>query len=557
MKRFINDYYDKAIELKKMFQITENKKWDQFTVLAELNVQFGHLAYLLSEYKDYGEANRNIHDLGDELSDVLLQIFALCWKCNIDLKEFNYEYSIPNFNNCNDAILSFNVVYGQVSEIIMEIEEFRHYKIRYGYSTQKKFLLDKISQLFNLVFIIANNLKIDMDYEYNEMINDASGWLKRYNVTTQYKFFPIVDVHATWLVLNPIQGCPKKCKYCFLAERGLNRVKPNILVSPEEAVKQLLKSRFYNSSIPLCLISQSDAFSTKENVEYVKQLVENLMEKKVKNPIIFITKCHIPIDFIKFIDKYEKQGNKFIFFLSYSGLDHTVELGVDKKIIEENFVNLNKYNKRIVHYWRPFLKENSTKEVIESVYNYVKKYCVASVAIGLKTTNDIIDNIGWDKLNENREKALKADNVWNEFAYNYVWNELKNRDDDYPIFQTTSCALGYALNKADRKFFYNTDICTKCNKCPLAQRNRCKLKYETYKNPTKKDVLKILKKLNRISNINQIEIKDRLVVLKDMELNLNEISYLTDSLETQVITKKNENDYYWNTSINDAKILKL
>ena len=37
MKKFINDYYDKAIELKKMFQITENKKWNQFTVLAELN----------------------------------------------------------------------------------------------------------------------------------------------------------------------------------------------------------------------------------------------------------------------------------------------------------------------------------------------------------------------------------------------------------------------------------------------------------------------------------------------------------------------------------------
>lgn len=32
-------------------------------------------------------------------------------------------------------------------------------------------------------------------------------------------FYPIVDVHATWLVLNPIQGCPKKCKYCFLRER--------------------------------------------------------------------------------------------------------------------------------------------------------------------------------------------------------------------------------------------------------------------------------------------------------------------------------------------------
>ena len=128
MRDFINNYYDKAIELKKMFQITENKKWNQFTVLAELNVQFGHLAYLLSESKEYGEANRNIHDLGDELSDVLLQIFSLCWKCNVDLKEFEYDYNIPEFKNSNEAVLAFNVVYGQVSEIIMEIEDYRHYK---------------------------------------------------------------------------------------------------------------------------------------------------------------------------------------------------------------------------------------------------------------------------------------------------------------------------------------------------------------------------------------------------------------------------------------------
>lgn len=34
------------------------------------------------------------------------------------------------------------------------------------------------------------------------------------------EFYPIVDMHSTWLVLNPIQGCPKKCKYCFLAEKN-------------------------------------------------------------------------------------------------------------------------------------------------------------------------------------------------------------------------------------------------------------------------------------------------------------------------------------------------
>ena len=557
IKAFLEKYYDDSIKLKERFKITESKVWRPITVLAELNVQLGHLSYLISNYKEYGETNRRIDNYGDELSDVLLQLIALCWKSKIDIISYDSKYDIDDKINNDEALIMFMNIYGQVSEMVMEIDKYRHYKIRYGYSTQKEFLLDKISQLINIVFIIANNCNINLDEEYGKMLIDAGGFLERYEKTSTNNYFPIVDVHATWLVLNPIQGCPKKCKYCFLAERNLNQVKPNILVSPEEAVKLLLKNRFYNSNIPLCLISQSDAFSTIENIEYVKQLVENLMRAKIKNPIIFITKCNIPIDFIEFIDKYEKLGHSFLFFLSYSGLDHTVELGVDKKIIENNFVNLKKYNKKIVHYWRPFLKENSTKEVIEKVYNYVKKYCIASVAIGLKTTNSIIDNISWDELKNNRDIALKADNVWNEYAYNYVWNELKNRDDSYPIFQTTSCALGYALGVADRKFFYNTDICLKCNKCPVEQRKKCKIKYETHTIPTKKDVLKVLQKLNRDIDLNKIEIVDRTIILKDIELNFNEISYLTDSLETRVVTKKSDNDYYWNTSINNASILKL
>lgn len=554
--KFLKEYYDISIELKEKFKITEDKKWNSITVLAELNVQLGHLSYLLSDNQEYGEKERKINNFGDELSDVILQIIALCWKQKINLKEYKYDYKKIEFKDNKDAIIVFNTVYGQISEMILEKEKYRHYKIRYGYCTQDSFLLDKIAQLIEIIFSISDNLNVDLYKEYNNMVLDASKFLDNYKKQLEKKFYPIVDVHATWLVLNPIQGCPKKCKYCFLGERGLNQVKPTYLTSPEDATNMLIKSKFYSSDIPLCLISQSDAFATKENIEYLMQLVENLMNKKIENPIIFITKCHIPEYFIEFIDKYEKQGNKFLFFLSYSGLDHTIELGVDKKIIEKNFVNLYKYNKKIIHYWRPFIKQNSDPKIIEKVYNYVKKYCIASVAIGLKTTNNIIDNIDWEELKEKRDDALKSDNVWNEFAYNYVYKELRNRDD-YPIYQTTSCALGYALNQADRKFFYNTDICKNCNKCPQIQREKCKKNYEEYQNPTRKDILKLLKKINKIVSIDQIEIKDRLIIINNIELNFNEISYLTDKLQTKVITKKKENDYYWNTSINNASILKV
>lgn len=410
--------------------------------------------------------------------------------------------------------------------------------------------------MFEIVFSIAYDLNLKLSDEFKKMILDASKFLDNYEKRKAPKFYPIVDVHATWLVLNPIQGCPKQCKYCFLKERGLNRIQPITLVSPEKAVDLLLSNKFYIEDMPLCLFSQTDAFSTVDNVEYLKQLIEILMEKEIKNPIVFITKCKIPEDFIDFIDKYEKQGHSFLFFLSYSGLDKDIEFGVNKQIIENNFIRLSKKGKKIIHYWRPFIPQNSKKEDVKKIYNFVKKYCIASVAIGLKTTNYIIDNIEWAALKNNRKDALKSDNVWNKEAYDYLWNDLAN-NKDYPIFQTTSCALAYALGQPDRKFFYNTNICINCNNCPFVQRNRCKEKNEHFKMPKKKYIVSLIEKIGKNIDIDKIDFIDGTVVIKDFELNFNEISFLTEKLGIKIVVAKKENDYYWNTSINSATILKI
>lgn len=556
VKKFIDKNYDIAIKLKERFKMTEGKSWDAITVLAELNVQIGHFNYLISSHKEYGETGRKINDLGDELSDIVLQLFSLCWKLSLDINNYNYEYKYIKFESVSEALISFNTVYGQVSEKILEKYGYRHYKIRYGFAKEDDFLYFNIARLLEIVFSIASDLNLDLDFEFNKMVIDATKFLDNFEKTKTPEFYPIVDVHATWLVLNPVQGCPKQCKYCFLKERGLNKVKPITLVSPEQAVNQLLESKFYIPDMPLCLFSQTDAFSTIENVEYLKQLIEILMERGVKNPIIFISKCNIPDDFINFIDKYEKNGHNFIFFLSYSGLDSKIEVGVDKKVIENNFIKLSKKNKKIIHYWRPFIPQNSNKEDILKIYNFVSKYCIASVAIGLKTTNDIIDNISWDKLKDNRDKALKSDNVWNNEAYDYLWNDL-SRKEDYPIFQTTSCALGYALNEPDRKFFYNTDICLNCNQCPKIQRELCKKKFERFKYPDKKYVVSLIKRFNKKVSIAQIDYKDRAIIIKDLKLEFNEISYLTERLGIRIVVAKKENGYYWNTSINNANVLKI
>jgi tRNA A37 methylthiotransferase MiaB len=56
---------------------------------------------------------------------------------------------------------------------------------------------------------------------------------------------PVVDQHATWIAVNPIQGCPAACAYCFLHERRQAAVRPEIVASPVETVELLLKSQYY------------------------------------------------------------------------------------------------------------------------------------------------------------------------------------------------------------------------------------------------------------------------------------------------------------------------
>lgn len=201
------------------------------------------------------------------------------------------------------------------------------------------------------------------------------------------------------------------------------------------------------------------------------------------------------------------------------------------------------------------MPSNSRKEDINKIYNFVKKYAVASVAIGLKITDEIIDHIEWNELRNHRKEALKADNVWDKNAYEYVWKHLKD-ESDYPIYQTTSCALAVALSKPDRKFFYNSDIC-KCNKCPNYQRNLCKKKNDNLKMVSKNDVKKLIKKLGKEIDLKDIELKYNMIILRNIILSLNEISYITEILQHQVLVMKKEDDYYWNTSINNSSILKV
>lgn len=174
IKQFIDENYEPAIELKKGFQITEDKPWDAMTVLTELYVQIGHLSFLIEKNEKTAEIGRNIINLGDEVSDVFLQIFALTWKLNIDLtKVFKEE-------NCGSTINDMCTLTGQITETVMELYGFRHFKKRQGFDRLEDFLNYKINCLICVVYNFGISYNLDVNKEFKAMIDDASNFLKNF-----------------------------------------------------------------------------------------------------------------------------------------------------------------------------------------------------------------------------------------------------------------------------------------------------------------------------------------------------------------------------------------
>lgn len=105
---------------------------------------------------------------------------------------------------------------------------------------------------------------------------------------------PIVDQHATWIAVNPVQGCPKVCLYCFLNERGQTAVRPEKLASPAETVDLLTVSPYYTPDRPVALYTWTDVMALPSSRTHLAGLLAVLVERQLPNPIILITKCPIP-----------------------------------------------------------------------------------------------------------------------------------------------------------------------------------------------------------------------------------------------------------------------
>lgn len=367
----------------------------------------------------------------------------------------------------------------------------------------------------------------------------------------------VIEMHSSWLAINSIVGCPNNCKYCLLQATNDNNCFPRQLVSPKEAVNQLLEYKYYDNDIPLCLLPNTDVFVNPKNIEYLLDLLQEIENQNVKNDLIIITKCNITDNVIKKVKEIKEKGQNIVFYISYSGLGKDIEPKISEETLQNNFKKLKENNIDVIHYFRPFLPQNSDPKRIEKILNFVNKYTDVSVTTGLALIETFIDKIEcWHEVKQNRELCLKANCVWPESAWNYFNKDYSHKQQ---IFQTNTCGLNTKLKRPSTQY-YGTEECLNYNHCSKEQRERCKLAHQELKKELiKEKCLILLKKLG--FNTENVEFnfdKFGSLELKNIDLKISDASYLSYKLGIKVyISTNNIVSNTYNSTLNGAKPLVL
>ena len=366
----------------------------------------------------------------------------------------------------------------------------------------------------------------------------------------------IIEMHASWLAVNSVIGCPNGCRYCLLQATDENICDPKEIVSAKKAIDELVMSKYYNENIPVCLLPNTDVFVNEKNIQYLLELLDEIENRKLSNDFVIITKCLIPDIVIDRIKELKEKGTNTIFYISYSGLSDEYEPNIKEIDLLKNFKKLKENNIDVIHYFRPLIPENSKKEQLDRVLDNVSEYTSVSVPTGLALIDTFVDRINfWDEIGKNREKALKSSSVWTEEAWEYFNNDYSHSQE---IYQTNTCALNRVLNRPSLQY-YNSFECENYNHCSPEQRELCKTaNREINKEEIKEKCKTLLEQLEINTDNTEFEFDEYgSLEIKGSDITIGDLSYLSYLLGVKSYVSTNEIQDTYNSTLNGAKPLVL
>jgi hypothetical protein len=355
----------------------------------------------------------------------------------------------------------------------------------------------------------------------------------------------IIDQHDSYTVMNPVQGCPKRCAYCFLKKRNQTGVKPVELATPIQTVELLLSSPYYRPGGVLAAYTCTDALATPPNRKHLIGLLAELTRAHVTNPLVLISKCAPTPEVVDAVTAARSGGLPVIMYLSYSGLGPDIERGIDHHALRRSFGLWHGAGVPVVHYWRPFLPQNSTEETMRTVLDTVVGRSACSVAVGLKTPPGAFDQMLalWDGLPAD---AVNADAVWPQEAKLLL--ETLPAEYGQLVYESNSCALAHVTGRPDDAGVWGSDVCASADLCPAGQRRLCR---GTWRNPAPLGPKQIDAELARLG-LQEVpyewDPEGRQLRLA-VPVRRADTTSLTYALKARVTAPREETDLYWSGRI--------
>lgn len=283
-----------------------------------------------------------------------------------------------------------------------------------------------------------------------------------------------IEMHASWLAVNSLQGCPKGCRYCFLRPWGQTQVTSKALLSPKAAVDELLNSDLYSPQTPLCLLTHTDPMATEVTRTHFSELLDEIFRRGLSNPVCFVTKCTVEDSIVERLGAAHASGKQVVAYWSLSGLDRKVERGVNHEKSRNSFLRLAETGVPIVHYWRPLVPENSTPDSVLRVLDSVIGVAKCSVLTGLKLYSEMEDYADyWADLRSHVPELVEYEGVMPDSIRQALpFGTLKY--PSHPIFDSNSCAIAYALSSENKVGTYGTHSCILRSRCSSRQVDLCR-----------------------------------------------------------------------------------
>jgi len=356
----------------------------------------------------------------------------------------------------------------------------------------------------------------------------------------------IVDQHATWIAVNPIQGCPKVCSYCFLNERGQTAVRPEQLTSPAETIDLLTASPYYAPDRPVALYTWTDVMALPNSRAHLAELLALMADRHIPNPVVLITKCLIPDDALDAVTTARRAGLRTIVYVSYSGLGRDIERGIRHEDLKTNFPRLAQAGVPVVHYWRPAFPESATTRTMGAVLDWVAAYTQCTVAAGLKVEPAALSRLAelWPEL-ATTPRVTAAEGVYPKLFWEFI-HATRQRHPDYPLFHTNSCALAYVLGQPDRFGIFGSEVCQMRNHCPDVQRHRCGAAILGRPALTDATLRTALDQRGYAGTTFTLDQANRKVVI-DAPLPTSAAAALTQDLGARIHVTRQDNDPYWSS----------